>query len=361
MKTKSILLSLVAVASGISIFAQENDDMYFTSKDRAKINQRGREEVVMASAKSTGITQTINPSDSYSGRNENPDYIAGNKVGSNAATSSPYFTPSYQPNVNQSLYSNNCNCGYNNYASNYPYGYANPYGYGGAYSGFYPYRYGGMMGMGGYGYGMSPYYGMGYGMGSYGMGYGVGYYGMGYGLSSMFGYGMGGYGYSPFGYGYSPLGYGYGYPTVVVVNSTSDRSSVPYGRHSVATTSSGRSNYYNPGTTGRGGNAAYYNGSRSLSGARVGSSSQQSQYYSNAWRQSAANNRSSWSNSGSSPRSSFWGNSNNSGWNNSSTRQSWSNPSSNWGGGGMRSTGFSGGGFGGGGGGHIGGGGHGRR
>src|SRR5579864_2017049 len=128
MKTKSILLSLLAMASGICAFAQENDDMYFSSKDRAKINVTSREEVVLASAKENSAVQTINPSDSYSARNENPDYIAGAKVGSNATTTSSYFTPTYQPSVNQSLYSNNCNCstagtGY----SSYPYG--SSYGY----------------------------------------------------------------------------------------------------------------------------------------------------------------------------------------------------------------------------------------
>src|SRR5258708_30771423 len=123
MKTKSILLSVVAVTSGICAMAQENDDMYFSSKDRAKINLRSREEVVLASAKSDGTAQTINPSDSYSARNENPDYVAGTKAGANASANSSYFNPNYQSNVNQSLYSNNCNCGYNNYGYNNPYCY----------------------------------------------------------------------------------------------------------------------------------------------------------------------------------------------------------------------------------------------
>src|SRR6267154_5107088 len=128
MKTKSLLLSLLAIASGICVFAQENDDMYFSSKDRTKISMSSREEVVLASAKANPSVQTINPSDSYSARNENPDYIAGAKVGSNASTTSSYFTPTYQPNVNQSLYSNSCNCsntgsGYNNYPYGSSYGY----------------------------------------------------------------------------------------------------------------------------------------------------------------------------------------------------------------------------------------------
>src|SRR5258708_8146379 len=126
MKTKSLLLSLLAITSGICVFAQENDDMYFSSKDRAKINLSSREEVVLASAKANPSVQTINASDSYSARNENPDYIAGAKVGSNASTTSSYFTPNYQANLNQSLYSNTCNCGKNSYIS---YAYSSPHGY----------------------------------------------------------------------------------------------------------------------------------------------------------------------------------------------------------------------------------------
>src|SRR5258706_15601775 len=220
MKTKSILLSLLAITSGICAFAQENDDMYFSSKDRAKINLPSREKVVLASAKGNSSVQTINASDSYSARNENPDYIAGAKVGSNASTTSSYFTPNYQGNLNQSLYSNTCNCGNNAYSSygyGSPYGYNN-YGYGSPYSNMY-----------GMGYGYNPYsmYGMGMGYG-YGMGYGMGYpmmsYGMGFGYSSMYGmygspymgYGM--YGYNPYSYG---MGYGYGgygYTTTSVSN-----------------------------------------------------------------------------------------------------------------------------------------------
>ncbi len=125
------MLSLVAIASeDLCVQPAENDDMYFGSKDRSKISLASREEVVLASAKANPSTavQTINPSDSYSARNENPDYVAGAKVGSNATASSSYFTPTYQPTVNQSLYSNNCNCntGYNNNAYGSAYGY-NPY------------------------------------------------------------------------------------------------------------------------------------------------------------------------------------------------------------------------------------------
>lgn len=353
MKTKSILLSLAALATGVCAFAQENDDMYFSSKDRAKINLKSREEVVLASARSNGTAQNINPSDSYSARNENPDYVAGAKVGSNVASTQSYFNPNYQPNVNQSLYGNNCNCN-NSYAYNGG-RYGSPYGYG-----YSPYS---SMGMG---YGYSPF---GYGS-SFGMGYGLGYYGMGYGMSSMyspFGYG---FGYSPYSYGYNPFGYGYGgygmggYPTVVVVGNTSNPADLGpvYGRHPVRTSSASNTGYYTAnGSTARGGSG--FTG-RTNSGSRMASN--QSSYYNSAWKQSATNNRGSSWNTGSGSRSSFWGNngSTNTNWGNSNnTRQAtWSQPSNNWGNGGMRTSGFSGGSVGGGGGGgHVGGGGHGRR
>jgi hypothetical protein len=334
MKTKSILLSLVALASGICALAQENDDMYFSSKDRSKINQQSREEVVMASIKKNDAVQTINPSDSYSARNENPDYVAGAKVGSNASAYSSYFNPNYQPTVNQSLYNNNCNCGYNN-----NYGYNNSYGYNR------------------YGYG-NPY---GYGMNSFGIGYGMGYYGMGYGMGYGSMYGMGMYGYPYVGYGYSSYGY-----STVAVNSSNDPTGPAYGRRPSRSSSSNNSYYTSTKGTGRT-NAAYYNGgTRTMSNTRSLASNKASNYYNNAWKQSATNNRgSSWNNS-SNTRGSTWNNSN-SGWNNSNSgSRGWSNPSNNWGGGGRSSGGFSGGGgggfSGGGGGGHAGGGGgHGRR
>src|SRR6478736_10303967 len=257
MKTKSILLSLLAIASGICVFAQENDDMYFSSKDRAKINMTSREEVVLASAKGDNTLQTINPSDSYSARNENPDFVAGAKVGSNANTTSSYFTPTYQPNVNQNLYSNNCNCNNTSGYNNYPYG--SSYGYN---------PYSGMYGMG-YGYspyssmyGMSPYMSMGMGYGMYGsmMSYGLGFgyssmYGMSPYMSMGMGYGM--YGYDPFmmGYGYG----GYGYPASVVVVNSNDARGPVYGRHPSRSSTPAVSHYTSANSSSRG-STAYYNG-----------------------------------------------------------------------------------------------------
>ena len=55
MKSKVALLSLVSLLFTVAASAQgiENDDMYFNSKDRAKLNATKRSEVSYASIKKT--------------------------------------------------------------------------------------------------------------------------------------------------------------------------------------------------------------------------------------------------------------------------------------------------------------------
>lgn len=357
MKTKLISALLLVMIAGANVFAQEFDDMYFTSKDRAKSNQSAREAIVLASAKQKGENvQTINPSDSYSARNENPDYVAGSKAGSNAPQqSSSYFTSTYVPNVNRNLYSNT---GYNNY-NNYAYG--NPYynsygayGFGSPYSSFYPYGYG-------YGYGYSPY-----GYGGIYPGFSLG---LGYGVGSMWGspsisfwnsyYGMGSY----YGYGYPYYGYGMGsyyYPSSYYVanNYNPDNTGFATGRRPNRGGSLTQSSYYN--TASRNSNAVVDANGRTRGAAA------HSQYYQSGWRGEASRNGGVSHTSAGGRTSSFWNSGNsNSGWNNNSNSgwgsrgSSWSNSGSGFG---SRSGGFSGGGggFSGGGGGHSGGGGRGR-
>lgn len=362
---------MAAMVAGLNVFAQEFDDMYFTAKDRAKINQQARESMVLASAKEKGTSlQTINPSDSYSARNENPDYVAGAKTGSNANQStSSYFSSSYIPKVNQNLYNCNCSNGYNSYGTSYSYG--NPYfsnygygmnGFGSPYSSFYPYGYGM------YGMGMSPgmSLGFGYGMGSYmwgspSMNFWNSYYGMG----SYYSYGYPYYGY---GYGYGMGGYYGGYSPYTVVNNynADNTSNVVYGRRpnrggSVVTQSSYYTNSRN--------STAIVDGNGRLRGAAA-----HTQYYQSGWRGEASRGAVSHTSSGA--RTSFWGSGSNS---NTGSYSNYNNPgwgfrgsSSNWGGNSgfnARSSGFGGGfsgggggGFsGGGGGGHAGGGGRGGR
>lgn len=193
--------------------SQEIDDMYFTSKDRVKKDQFKREENV-----SHGTTVPLNTSDSYSARNENPDYVAGSKVGSNSRPA--YFNSNYQPVVNQNLYA------YNN-SYTYSYTYYNPYAfrYNMMFVYGYPYNF--------YSYGY-PYYGYGYN---------------GYGYNSYYSY--------PYNYGYYPYNYGYGYysyPTLV----THVDHHVVYGRRPSRSSSNTTPSYYGGRPTR--GNSAYYVG-----------------------------------------------------------------------------------------------------
>jgi hypothetical protein len=350
MKTKMILLSLLTVTMGKLAFAQEEiDDMYFTSKDRAAYNATRQVELASLSKRVTESESSIpviNPTDSYSARGVNPEYISGSKVGTNSNTNVAYFSANYQPTtVNQGLSSNNS---FNNYAYN---GFGSPWNYN--RWGMNPY-FGGM-GYSPWGYNsmsmMNPYYdpwmmnGMG---GFYQPGLSIGWGNSWGSPSSMFwnsfyspyyGWGMnsfyGGFGSPFYGYGYNsfynPWGSSYYGNTVVVVDRPRSQS----------TRNQEIDRYYS--ADNRGGTA---------SGGRVSSE----QYYNSGWRNDAAyqtNNgawqtrtdqsTNSWNNNSWNNNNSNWNNNN--GWNNS-----WGSRSSSF------STGGGGGGFSGGSGGGSGGG-----
>lgn len=235
MKIRISFLSLLAVSTAIAASAQvvEYDDMYFTSKDRVRV-QASKPLTLKNITSEHEVATSINPTDSYSARNVNPEYISQSKVNpSGSAAPAPYFIPDYTPTaINQNLNSsssswNNCNCassfnnpyygmmpGYGNpYGSYYPsmssmYGY-NPYGYGG-YNSFYNSGWSSMMSIG---FGMGSYYP--YGGSSWGMGYGMG--------GSLFNYG---YNYYGGGYGYNSY-----YPNnVVIINNDNNNRNVAYGK-----------------------------------------------------------------------------------------------------------------------------------
>jgi hypothetical protein len=346
MKTKVAFLTFLAAATVSCAWAQstEDDDMYFTSKDRAVLNaaQSASRQEVLASANSRRITEsevasTINPTDSYSARNVNPEYISGSKVGSNPTATAQYFSPNYQPtSVNQNLASNCNSCGYNNNFNSYN-GFNNGYGYNRFGSFGSPY---GMGGMSPYGYNsysmMDPYsnYG-GYGYSPYSM-MGSGFYGsalsfgFGSGFGNSFGYGSpfgfgNSYGMNSFGNGYNsfynPYSYGYGYGSRTVV--VADRPSRTSARNQEI------DRYYTADRTVNGGN----------SGGRVATQD----YYNRGWRNDVQQaNQNSW-NTRPNQNSNAW----NSGWNNNNTNTgSNNNQNSGWGNSGGRS--FSSGGGGGG-------------
>lgn len=187
MKLKHLFIFILTMCFS-NAFSQEIDDMYFTAKDRVK-------KPVIANKQSDYVIPMS--SDSYSGRNQNPDYSGS------STTNSAYFKSNYQPNINQNLYSTSYNF-YPNYTYNYGYGFYPSYSYG-----FYPYWFG------------------------YNFGFGYGY-------QYMYGYP---YGYYPYSYPYYNVGY---YSTYTYVTHVPDNH-VVYGRRP-SRSSVVNNNYYTPRT-----------------------------------------------------------------------------------------------------------------
>jgi hypothetical protein len=215
----------------------ENDDMYFNSKDREKLKsveaegvlqtysspkrKKGAEQVQVIEAE-----ETLNPTDSYSARSINPEYISRSNSAQAGTDEQNYFVEGYTPNTYDSYSATkyNTNTNPNNFNNNL--GYANNY-YGNYYN---PYDYNR------YGYGYNNPYGM-YGSPySYGSGWtlSLGYYsGCGGAWNYGMNYGWGNsYAYSPY---YSPYYGGYNY-----YGGSNENSRVTYGkrpsRHSAVVT-----------------------------------------------------------------------------------------------------------------------------
>lgn len=109
MKTK-LLVSFVLV-SGFAWAQEEYDDMYFNSKDRPKVQEtavshrQARVRTFESEDQSMSVVM-INPTDSYSGRGENPEYQARVRTNpsSQEVDETAYFLSNYQPvGVNQNL------------------------------------------------------------------------------------------------------------------------------------------------------------------------------------------------------------------------------------------------------------------
>jgi len=354
MNIRAAFVSILAVSTSLVVSAQvENDDMYFNSKDRAKM-QASRPMTLKSIAAEHEVATAINPTDSYSARNVNPEYISQSKVSSGTTEAAPYFIPDYTPtSVNQNLSSNKNSSYYSNY-NNMAMGGYNPYGmyspYGGGYNSFYPSMYGygnpygynslynsgwssmislGFgMGMGGYYGGYNPYGGSSWAMG---MGYGSPYYG-GYGMSPYYGMGYG-----------AGLGY---YPhNVIIINDNNRKNNVVYGSRPSRSsdvnnmvTYNNRSSAVITDTQGR-------SRGSSASGRVSGDGTSSSSYYQRGWRSNPATNSalrsSGWSTSGRSSdaggSNSGFGRSSSSGFESSGYNRSTN--SSFGGGGGMRSSG----------------------
>lgn len=133
MKIKGFLLAAFAFAGIGGAVAQgvEYDDMYFSSEDRAKLNQQRATEMAYNTTTTKkskhnewAEEERVNPTDSYSARNINPEYTAREHTQSAQAGEEDYFVNNYQYNRNQL---NNWNNNFNNWYSN-PWYRSNYYG-----------------------------------------------------------------------------------------------------------------------------------------------------------------------------------------------------------------------------------------
>lgn len=325
MKTKIILTTVLSSMISMAAFSQEFDDMYFNSKDRAKLNE-GKISADIGIARNTQaanqqqVNTRINPTDSYSARNINPEYSSQIDATTANSANDNYFVADYQPSgVNQNLSNCNCNSGtyynpyYGNNAFNNPYYYGNMGGFGSPYGSYYPSYYG------------SPYSAFSPGL-SMSLGYGWGGYSPGF--YSGLGYGYGSYGnfWNPYSYYGSPWGYNsYYYPRqVIVVNGDNGGRNVVYQKRASRSSSLNNNvnnNYVRPSTNG-----SISGTSRStVSGVGGRTRTSQPEYYDRGWKRNQDTN----------PSRGYWSNTNS---NSGNTRSDF-----NWGGnsGGRSSGGFS--------------------
>ena len=355
MKTRIAFFTLLAVSAAMVASAQvEHDDMYFNSKDRAKL-QAAKPLILKSMASEQEIATVINPTDSYSARNVNPEYISQSRVNpSGSAQSAPYFIPDYSPiAINQNLYTN-----YNNNSawSNPNFGMMPGFGmmprfgmmsgFGNPYGNYYPSMYGNdPYGYNGFNnFGFNSFNNFGYNN----------FYNQGWGSSFSLSYGMGsmnnwgGFGCSPFGNSYYGMnsfggwnnfgGGNYYSPTTVVIINNRDNN----GRDMVYGKRVSRSNDLdnNVTTAGRSTVAPTVVDSQGRTrgaNGRVASNdaTNTNTYYQRGWRanpetNSSSTTRTTWSNSGRSSTDSNNSRSNSSFFDNSSNSRS--NSNSNFGG-----------------------------
>lgn len=308
MKSKVALLGLVSLLFAFAASAQgiENDDMYFNSKDRAKLNAAKASEAsysasIKKSKKAADVEEEepVNPTDSYSARNVNPEYAARSNSQAAQSDDEDYFVNNYQYNNASNLnnWNNNFNRWYSSpwYGSNYYDPYINSWN--------------------------SPYYGSGYDM--WGSPWRNPYYRSGWSSSFSYwgsswdygwglGFGYGNYGYNPYmmnswGWGWGSRFNNYYYPsTIIVVNNRENGGrGVVYGKRATSGRSTISRDSYNPNTGSRTRSTSInpQRGDDSNTGGRVATSNtnrRQEEYYNRTWRSTSTQQRSTSGNSGSS-------------------------------------------------------------
>lgn len=304
MKAKMLLTGFILGGLVSLSFAQvENDDMYFTSNDRVKLNaSKASSDSYAYNQKKKQLVELTgespNPTDSYSARNINPEYASRQNSKVAKQDEQDYFVANYNQQSG-SQYNN----WYNSYSSwnNNPW-YSMPsclpsYGYGGGSMGGY-YGYSNPWG--------NPYYHDSYYGGGYGGSYG--YYGgssMSYGMNAYrpmgSGWGVGG------GLGWAYNAGSYGRPqTVVVVNNygNTEARQVTYGKRSgrdsgpgYATTNSPSRSRNDVSTTSNNNGAFTRTTAPTLT--TTPTTQRQEDYYNRSYRNSQQTTpaRSSWSNS----------------------------------------------------------------
>jgi hypothetical protein len=344
MKTKVMLTYLFSFFA-LAGFAQsvENDDLYFTSKDRAKLKELQGKEEAYASVKKRdkknqdeAYNEDANPTDSYSARNVNPEYAARSNAQSAQSDNADYFVNDYRYSTASNL--NNWNNNFNNwygdrwYTGNY-YGpsinsWNSPYyGYNSPYSSpwYDPYwNYNGWSTSFSYHYGNSWNYGWG---GNYNY-WNRPYCGYASSWNPYFGNGFNS------GYGYYGNSY-YGRPgNVIIVNNNyggeAQGRTVTTGKRPSRSTVMGNENNIsrsrNDYNVGGGRNDVSNSGGRIATPSNATNTRRQDEYYNRSWKYTAP------ANNGTATRSSSFGDDNNTRqntWNNSNSNSSWNNNNSN--------------------------------
>jgi hypothetical protein len=323
MKKKAILFSILTLTLVGFGYAQdvEHDDMYFTSKDRAKLRaaqQADQLAYASVSRRDNREDEDLNPTDTYSARNVNPEYTSRRNSQTAQADNGDYFVNNYQFNRGSNY--NNFNNSFSNwygsswYRPNYWGSSINSWNspYYGYYDSWNSPWYDPYWSYNGYSTGFSYYAGSNY---NYGWGGMYNYWNRPYYAgNNYFGYG------SSFGYGSNWYWNNYR-PTVVINNSggnVENGRGVAYGRRP------SRGSYYaSPSNDTRTRTTISSNTRGDNSGGRT-----RTEYYNNTWRyNNYGNSNSSNHTNNYDSRSQTQYNRSNS-WNNSNSNSSWGNSGS---------------------------------